>query len=96
MAATVEQLRAPLGSRLESSPCVCRGDLRVAGTRIPVGTLEQCRRLGLTEAQMLAAFPSLRAIDLVNAWPYVADHPDEIDRQSRVNEGASQTPPLPP
>ena len=61
---------------------------RVAGTRIPVWTLEQYRRLGLTEARILDAFPSLRAADLVNAWSYVADHPDEIDRQIRENEEA--------
>jgi uncharacterized protein (DUF433 family) len=85
---TVEQLLARLGSGIESTPGVCGGDPRVAGTRIPVWTLEQYRRLGLSEAQILIAFPSLRAADLVNAWSYVADHPDEIEHQIRENEGA--------
>jgi uncharacterized protein (DUF433 family) len=88
MVTTVEQLLARLGSGIESTPGVCGGDPRVAGTRIPVWTLEEYRRLGLTEAQILAAFPSLRATDLVNAWSYVSDHPDEIDRQIRENEEA--------
>ncbi len=85
---TVEHLLARLGSGIESTPEVCGGDPRVAGTRIPVWTLEHYRRLGLTEAQILGAFPTLRAADLVNAWIYVAEHPDEIERQICENEEA--------
>jgi uncharacterized protein (DUF433 family) len=88
MATTVEQLLARLGAGIESTPDVCGGDPRIAGTRLPVWTLEQYRRLGLTEAQILDAFPGLRAADLVNAWAYVAAHPDEIERQIRENEEA--------
>jgi uncharacterized protein (DUF433 family)/predicted nuclease of predicted toxin-antitoxin system len=84
--ATVEELLARLGSGIESTTRVCGGDPRIARTRIPVWTLERYRRLGLTEAQILAAFPVLRATDLVNAWSFVADHQDEIDRQIRENE----------
>ena len=51
MSVNVEQLLAGLGSGIESTPEVCGGDPRIAGTRIPVWTLEQYRRLGLTEAQ---------------------------------------------
>ena len=86
MTTTVEQLLARLGSGIESTPGVCGGDPRIAGTRIPVWTLEQYRRLGMTEAQILASYPGLRAADLVNAWAYVAAHPGEIDRQIRENE----------
>ena len=85
---TVEQLLAGLGSGIESTPGVCGGDPCIAGTRIPLWTLESYRRLGLTEAQILDAYPRLRAADLVNAWTYVAGHPDEIERQIRENEEA--------
>ncbi len=88
MTTTVEQLLARLGSGIESTPGVCGGDPRIAGTRIPVWTLEQYRRLGLSEGQILGAYPGLRAADLVNAWSYVAEHPDEIERQIVENEGA--------
>jgi uncharacterized protein (DUF433 family) len=88
MTTTVEQLLARLGSGIESTPGVCGGDPRIAGTRIPVWTLEQYRRLGMTEAQLLASYPGLRAADLVNAWAYVAAHPGEIDQQIRENEEA--------
>jgi uncharacterized protein (DUF433 family) len=88
MTTTVEQLLAGLGSGIESSAGVCGGDPRIANTRISVWTLEQYRRLGMSEAQLLAAYPGLRAADLVNAWAYVAEHRDEIDRQIRENEEA--------
>jgi uncharacterized protein (DUF433 family) len=84
--ATVEQLLARLGSGIESTADVCGGDPRIAGTRIPVWTLEHYGRLGLTGPQILVAFPALRATDLVNAWSFVAGHRDDIDRQIRDNE----------
>jgi uncharacterized protein (DUF433 family) len=88
MASTVEQLLAGLGSGIESVTGVCGGDARISNTRISVWMLEQYRRLGLSEAQILAAYPSLRAADLVNAWAYVAAHRDEIERQILENEEA--------
>ena len=88
MLATVEQLLARLGSGIESTAGVCGGDPRIAGTRIPVWTLEHYRRLGLTEAQILGAFPALRATDLVNAWSYVRSHRNEIENEIRENENA--------
>ena len=57
MTTTVEQLLARLGSGIESTPGVCGGDPRIADTRIPVWTLEQYHRLGMTEAQFLASYP---------------------------------------
>ena len=88
MTTTVEDLLAGLGSGIESSAGICGGDPRIAKTRIAVWTLEQYRRLGMSEAQLLAAYPGLRAADLVNAWAYVAAHRDEIERQIRENEEA--------
>ena len=88
MATTVEQLLARLGSGIEATPGVCGGDPRISGTRVPVWTLEQYRRLGLSEAQILGTFPGLRAADLVNAWAYVTHHPDEIEDQILENEEA--------
>lgn len=86
--ATVEELLAGLGSGIEATPGVCGGEPRIAGTRIPVWVLEQYRRLGLTESQLLDAYPTLRAKDLVNAWAYVAEHAGAIEQQIRENEEA--------
>jgi len=57
-------------------------------TRIPVWMLEQARRLGTSEADLLRSYPTLRADDLANAWAYVRSHRDEIDEQIRTNEEA--------
>jgi uncharacterized protein (DUF433 family) len=50
--------------------------------------LEESRRLGASEADLLADYPSLTADDLANAWAYVQAHPDEIDRQIAEQESA--------
>jgi uncharacterized protein (DUF433 family) len=88
MGTTVDRLLARLGSGIESTPGVCGGEPRIAGSRVPVWTLEQARRLGASEADLLLDFPGLRAADLVNAWAYVASHREEIERQIRENAGA--------
>ncbi len=71
---------------VEAEPEICGGEPRIVRTRIPVWLLEQARRLGTSEADILRAFPTIRAEDLANAWAYVRQHPDEIDRQIAENE----------
>lgn len=71
---------------IESNPGVCGGEPCIVRTRIPVWVLEQARRLGVSEADLLKSYPTLRAADLANAWAYVRSHPDDIDRQIRENE----------
>ena len=73
---------------IDSRPDVAGGEPCIVRTRIPVWLLERARRLGTTEAQLLAAYPTLRAEDLVNAWAYIRSHEPEIDRQIRENEEA--------
>ena len=67
---------------------VMGGDPCIARTRIPVWTLEQARRLGASEAELLRSYPGLRAEDLANAWAYVRAHRDQIDAQIRDHEAA--------
>ena len=73
---------------IEVHPNVCGGEPCIVRTRIPVWVLEQARRLGKSEAELLAAYPTLGPEDLKNAWAYVRKHPDEIDRQITENEAA--------
>src|SRR4051794_10352607 len=73
---------------IESAAGVCGGEPRIVRTRIPVWLLEQARRLGTSEAELLAAYPTLRAEDLANAWAYVRTHREEIDSQITENEAA--------
>src|ERR1700757_2596255 len=73
---------------IDSRPDVCGGEPCIVRTRIPVWLLEQARRLGSSEQALLAAYPSLRAEDLVNAWAYARSHAAEIEAQIRENEAA--------
>jgi uncharacterized protein (DUF433 family) len=60
-------------------PCIVR-------TRIPVWVLEQARRLGVSESEILPTYPTLRVEELVNVWACVRSHRDEISRQIEANE----------
>src|SRR5437899_3179886 len=52
---------------IEATPGVCGGDPRIAGHRIPVWVIWGYYKLGLTDAQLLANWPSITAQELVNA-----------------------------
>ncbi len=73
---------------VESTPGVCGGGPCIVRTRIPVWTLEQARRLGVSEPDLLRSYPALRAEDLATAWVYVRSHRPEIEDQIRDNESA--------
>ena len=71
---------------IEKRPEVCGGEACLAGTRIPVWLLEQARRLGTPQAQLLRSYPSVNAETLAVAWEYACAHPSEIDNAIRENE----------
>src|SRR5438046_6049806 len=73
---------------IEANPGVCGGEPCIVRTRIPVWLLEQARRLGTSEAELLRSYPALRAEDLANAWAYVRSHRDQIDVQIRDHQTA--------
>src|SRR5437868_3515714 len=66
---------------IEKTPGVMGGVACVRQTRIPVWLLEQARRQGVSEAEILLNYPTLTAQDLANAWDYVSSHHDEIETQ---------------
>lgn len=85
----LQQVARELGDAIlgiESIPDVCGGVPCIMRTRIPVWVLEQYRRQGATEADLLLAYPALRTEDLSNAWAYVRSHQEEISRQLQENE----------
>jgi len=71
-----------------STPGVCGGEPCIVRTRIPLWTLEQARRLGVSEEDLLRSYPALRAEDLASAWAYVRSHRVEIEEQIRDNESS--------
>ena len=68
---------------------MCGGDACVANTRIPVWSLVSDRRLGMSDARILEAFPHLNAADLVNVWAYADANLEEIEQAIRENEEAT-------
>lgn len=73
---------------IESTPGVCGGEPCIVRTRVPVWVLEQMRRQGVSEADILHSYPTLRAEDLANAWSFLRSHGAEIERQIQENEDA--------
>ena len=71
---------------IESHPSVCGGEPCVGGTRVPVWILEQARRLGTSDAELLRIYPTLRAEDLSGVWAYVRSHRDAVSQQIQTNE----------
>ncbi|HEX9928987.1 MAG TPA: DUF433 domain-containing protein [Pyrinomonadaceae bacterium] len=71
---------------IEARPEVCGGAAYIVRTRIPVWVLENARRLGTSEADLLHDYPLLTAQDLANTWAYVRSHREEIENVIRENE----------
>ncbi len=71
---------------IEKNQNVMGGAACIRQTRIPVWLLEQARRQGVSEVDLLRNYPGLTAQDLVNAWEYIGSHKEEIENQIRENE----------
>lgn len=62
------------------------GDACVRDTRVPVWILVGYRQLGSSDAELLAAYPSLTPADLEAAFAYAAANVEEIEHAIRENE----------
>jgi uncharacterized protein (DUF433 family) len=77
-------------SWISKKPDRCGGDACVRDTRIPVWSLINYRRLGASDGEILAAFPSLSRVDLESAFEYATSNNDEIERAIRENEAGEE------
>jgi uncharacterized protein (DUF433 family) len=68
---------------IESKPNVMGGVPCIIRTRIPVWLLEQARRLGTSEADLLRDYPTLTVQDLANAWNFVRSTARRSTRRSK-------------
>ncbi len=84
-----QALEATAEQAIRSTAAVVGGDACVGNTRIPVWTLVDYRRQGLTDAQILEAFPVLNIADLTAAYDYYVAHGDEVDLQWKRHEDAA-------
>jgi len=77
-------------SWIEQKPDHSGGGACLRDTRIPVWVIVNYRRLGLADAGILQAYPSLTMADLDAAWEYAAKHQKEIDNAIRENEAGEE------
>lgn len=73
---------------IEKTPGVNGGDACIASTRIPVWVIEEMRRQGWSEPEMLADFPGLSSVQLKKALAYAKKHPAEIAAALRAHAEA--------
>ena len=64
---------------IEKTSGVNGGNACLAGTRIPVWTLEEMRRAGAGAADILTDFPGLTETQLQQGWDYVKTNAGEIE-----------------
>lgn len=76
----------PTYPSIVATPEICGGSARIIRTRIPVWTIERMRQKGISDGDILRSFPTLRAMDLVQAWSYADQHRTEIEQDIRENE----------
>lgn len=69
---------------------VMGGEACIRNTRIPVWLLVSYRQQGMSEREILEAYPDLSATDLVNAWKYAhantGEITDAIQKQEKADE----------
>jgi uncharacterized protein (DUF433 family) len=70
------------------TPGVCGGEACVGMTRIAVWMLEEARRSGVGDLDLLKDYPGLSVFDLEAAWQYVETQSQEIDEAIRRNQQA--------
>jgi len=70
---------------IEQTPGVCGGVACIEGTRIPVWALMGYKKLGVSDRELLQAYPTIDAQNLAYALDYYRDHQKEIDEQIAEN-----------
>lgn len=76
-----------MSDRVTRTPGVCGGAACIAGTRVPVWILAAQRVAGLTDAQILDNYPTLKVEDLAAAWAYCRTHSDVVNCDRIANLG---------
>ena len=71
---------------IEKTENVMGGAACIRQTRIPVWVIEQARRQGVSEVDLLRNYPQLSANDLANVWNYINAHQAEIEEAISANE----------
>ncbi len=70
---------------VEKTPGVCGGSACVIRTRIPVWSIIEYMKMGVSEEKLLQNFPTLRTQDLANARAYYDANKAEIEAEILEN-----------
>jgi uncharacterized protein (DUF433 family) len=85
-AAVLQSVVQDLGNAFPGIDSIGGGEPCIVRTRIPVWVLHRMRQTGVSEADILRAYPTIGAEDLTNAWRYVRAHLPEIEAQIRAHK----------
>jgi uncharacterized protein (DUF433 family) len=77
-------------SWISKKPDRCGGDACIRDTRLPVWTLQEVRRLGASDAELLESYPGLTVADLEAAWEYQRFNRLEIERNIWENQAVME------
>ena len=77
--------RTPL-SHIESTPDICSGKPRIAGTRIRVQDIVGLTEIGRSPDDIVSGYPHITLADVHAALAYYHDHRAEIDQQIKEDE----------
>ncbi len=75
-----------IGSMIDSTPGICGGRARVAGTRVPVHRVAGYYRLGYSPEEMLPLLNSLTLAQVHAALAYALVNPEEMDQALREEQ----------
>jgi uncharacterized protein (DUF433 family) len=79
-------------SSIRKTPGVCGGEACIRDTRIGVWMLVIDRKLGMSDAEVLASNPGLTQHDLDAAWDYYRANQVEIEQALWFNDTAANIP----
>lgn len=77
-----------ISGRIHRSPGVSGGEACVGMTRVAVWMLEDARRQGVGDLELLKDYPGISVFDLEAAWHYVEANPKEIAQAIQHNRDA--------
>ncbi len=66
---------------IEKNPAKYEGKAVIKGTRIPVASIVNHYRSGMSIEEILEGYPSIKPAQLFDALSYYFDHKDEIDKE---------------
>jgi uncharacterized protein (DUF433 family) len=75
-------------SMVESTPGICGGRARIAGTRVPVHRIARYYQLGYSPEEMLGMLNSISLPQIFAALAHALSNPEEIDQALREEDEA--------